>query len=194
MDDTVGDLAFDASTTETRRSQFVGATLSLLETLVPADISMDDIAHEAGVSRPLLYTYFADRDALLIAAYDEFFASLQTDVDAIVAGDDPDDKMMRDVIRTYLVFAKSHESQYRHLLDGGLVLHPQIRAQRKERFQRLASVFGEGADTVLVATVVVGILETAALAWLDHGAEDVDATTELLFNLTWRGVQSVMPR
>jgi AcrR family transcriptional regulator len=51
---------------ETRRREFVQAALRVLATVGP-DLPMDAVAAEAGVTKPVLYRYFADKAALVDA-------------------------------------------------------------------------------------------------------------------------------
>lgn len=50
--------AYRRLSVEERRSQLLEAALSLFAHRVPEDVSLDDVAEAAGVSRPLVYRYF----------------------------------------------------------------------------------------------------------------------------------------
>lgn len=51
---------------EQRREEFIAAALRLLAAQGP-DVTMDAVAAEAGVTKPVLYRYFADKTALVTA-------------------------------------------------------------------------------------------------------------------------------
>jgi len=181
------DSAADHHSDEHQR-RFVDAALTLLREHEPAKISMGDIAHEAGVSRSLAYVYFEDRDAVLVAAFLQFFANMQAQVDTVLYRSRSQGETLREIVRIYLGFARDNAGQFRHVLDGGLVLLPPIRAARREQFARLATILGGTSDARIIATMLVTVLENAALAWLDEGADDLDSATDLVWNFAWNGL------
>lgn len=175
-----------------RRERFVTAALELLQERPPADISINDIAAVAGVSRSLPYAYFEDRDDLLVAAFNRFFGEFQREVDEILHEYPTDEDRLHAVVRAYFTFASSHQNEFKHLLDGGLLLLPEIRAERQERFVLLGNQFGGGDENTLLATAVVGTLEAAALAWLDRGAPALLETIESVWQLLWQGLSTIL--
>ncbi|MET7442038.1 helix-turn-helix domain-containing protein, partial [Streptomyces sp. NPDC005568] len=50
--------AYRRLSVEERRSQLLDAALSLFAHRAPEEVSLDDVAEAAGVSRPLVYRYF----------------------------------------------------------------------------------------------------------------------------------------
>lgn len=178
---------------EARRSQLVDVTLELLGDRAPGELVVDDVALAAGVSRGLVYRYFSDLDQLLVAAYQRFFVRLQVEVDAILhTAPDARTGLLR-VVYVYLEFAQANATRYRHLVDGGLVLNADVRRIRSKRFHRLARFWGDDTGAVVTATAIVGLLESATLAWLEHGDGDIEHATSLVWGLTWAGVRGVEP-
>jgi AcrR family transcriptional regulator len=53
---------------EERKRQLMGVALELLGRRAPEDVSIDDIATAAGISRPLVYHYFPGKQSLYAAA------------------------------------------------------------------------------------------------------------------------------
>ena len=53
--------------TEEARAQILKAAESMFQRYGVSKTTMDDIAKEAGVSRPTVYRYFGDRDSLITA-------------------------------------------------------------------------------------------------------------------------------
>ena len=60
----------EAHKLKTRR-EILGATRDLLEEIGSADISLGEVAHEAGIGRTTLYEYFRDKDDLVASLVEE---------------------------------------------------------------------------------------------------------------------------
>ena len=85
-----------------RQAQQVGdavleAVLALLETKPTDEVSMADVACSAGISLRTLYRYFPDRDALLQAAGERLYGSLQVPVNIV---------SLEDISRSFLEAAR----------------------------------------------------------------------------------------
>src|SRR5688572_11734177 len=56
---------------DTRREQLLRTGVELLSIRTPDEMSVDDVARSAGISRGLLYHYFEDRDAFVVAVLEQ---------------------------------------------------------------------------------------------------------------------------
>jgi AcrR family transcriptional regulator len=142
--------------------------------------SMDQIAGLAGVSKPMLYTYFGSKEGLYVAYIDRIGSEL---LDRLVAAGPVEGGLApakRAMVEEFLAFVE----QYR---DGWTVLFREMTASRPLA-DRVAEVRGRIAGTVrrmledstpayaklsapasdAVAHAIVGAGESLANWWLDH--------------------------
>jgi len=136
---------------DTRREQLLHAGAELLRTNTPDEISIHSVAQKAGISRGLLYHYFEDRDAFIIAvleqASDELRMALRPDQSL------GERDQIAGTIDAFITFAEAHAAGFRAVLTGG-VTNRKIAAVVDETRERdlarfvalIASTTGKGMD------------------------------------------------
>ena len=82
-----------------RRDALLEAAVALVRTQGVQVVSMETVAERAGVSRPLVYKHFANRDEILAAAYRREAARLHLDLAAEVAAASSVEEMYRALLR-----------------------------------------------------------------------------------------------
>ncbi len=107
-------------TPQRRREQLARTALGLFAVTPPELVSIDDVARAAGVSRALLYRYFASMHELRIAA-------LRIVVDEVVAAITPPEEgplldQVRYALGAFLGSAQTYASAYVALLRTGSVI------------------------------------------------------------------------
>jgi AcrR family transcriptional regulator len=83
---------------ERREQEILDATETLLETIPFAQLTMDDIAAEAGLSRSALYFYFASKEAALGALHQRTYEEMARTTDPLIDPDTPLAEAMREAI------------------------------------------------------------------------------------------------
>jgi AcrR family transcriptional regulator len=87
---------------ETRREQIVSAAEAVFQGRDPADVTFEEIAIAAGVSRALVYNYFGDKSGLIAAVYLRSFERLDDTLRAALTGISTPSERLRLVITCYL--------------------------------------------------------------------------------------------
>src|SRR5436190_7810037 len=177
---------------DVRRTQIIEAAARVLDGRDPMDVTFEEIALAAGVSRALVYNYFGDRGGLLAAVYLHTFDRLTHLLNESVHAEEPPEQRVRAIVHRYLEFAADNRGAWRLLHITGAVDHPSVRGARRRHMEQLAAAWGaEGAEGRIVAYAVAGLLESATLDWLDQEETDDTAVADLLFDLMWTGLSSL---
>jgi AcrR family transcriptional regulator len=173
---------------EVRRAQIVEAAAGVFRGRDPIEVSFEEVAEAAGVSRSLVYTYFGDRGGLIAAVYLHDLDHLDQALSGVLDDRLPADVQLRRVIRRYLRFARDNHRTWALITAAGALQHPEVQAARRGRIERIAATWGKTAEARLMARGVVGLLEAAATDWAQYRECSLDRATELLFALLWKGL------
>ncbi|WP_030813964.1 TetR/AcrR family transcriptional regulator [Streptomyces sp. NRRL S-337] len=168
-------------TPDQRREQLVGIGLEMLADRALDELSTDEVARRAGISRGLLFHYFdSKRDfyrAVVRAACDRFTAATEPD-----AGLEPV-AWMRAFIAGFVAYVLEHRQVYLALVRGAAGSHPAVADLVDETRATLARRVRDGqrrlglppAPRLEVATRAwMAFAEEAAITWqmAEHGTEE----------------------
>ena len=169
-----------------RRASILDAAERVFDGRNPADVTFEEIADAASVSRGLVYNYFGDKGGLVAALYRRTFDRLDAAMLERLDGHDTDgEAALRAVVGAYLCFARDNHSAWRLISTAEATAHPEVQGARQERFRRMAAAWGGSEQALVLAAGIVGFLEASTLAWLDspglahrrrhrpHGADDL---------------------
>jgi AcrR family transcriptional regulator len=143
---------------------------------------MDEIAERAGVSKPMLYTYFGSKEGLYLAYIERAGGELLERLLRATAPDDQSVAGLRARVTEFLAFVEEHADGWRVLFREMAATRPvteqvaALRARIVEAIRRMIETSpgtrhiypGEAADAV--AHAIVGAGESLANWWLDHPA------------------------
>ncbi|MGW0881002.1 TetR/AcrR family transcriptional regulator [Streptomyces sp. NPDC002671] len=167
--------AYRRLSVEERRSQLLEVALSLFAHRAPEDVSLDDVAEAAGVSRPLVYRYFPGGkqqlyEAALRSAAEELRHCFQE------ARQGPLLPRLARVLDRYLAFVDEHDTGFSALLQGGSVVETsrttatvdEVRRAAAEHLYTHLGVKDPGPRLRMTVRTWITAVEAASLIWLDE--------------------------
>lgn len=185
-----------------RRAEIVRATVRAVRR-IGAAVSVSQIADVAGVTKPVLYRFFADR-ADLQGAVSELAvtALLERVTDELRRDRDPAEKV-RVVIEAFLRGVDEDAELWRFVLRAsvragvGTSVVEDARAQITRVLaaaltERLADEGLDAGGAEAWAHGLFGMVYAAAEWWLNHRTMSRDALSEELSTLVWGGLSGVM--
>jgi AcrR family transcriptional regulator len=165
--------------TDERRAQLLALGRRLFNERSYDEISIDDIAAAAGISKGLLYHYFPSKrdfyvETVRIAA-DELVAATKPDLDA-----PPAERLDRG-LEAYLAYVEQNARGYVALLRGGIGVDVEVAAivegTRRALIELMRVSFPDPDAPVLRVALRgwVGQVEAVSVDWLEH--RDLDRAT-----------------
>lgn len=154
-----------------RRAQLVRLGIDLFASRSYDDVSIDELAREAGISKGLLYHYFGTKRDFYIATVRE--ASRQL-VELTATPDEmPPVERARAGLDAYLDYVEAHAASYAALMRGGVGADPEVAQIVNETRDLLCDRMLEGLPgvepTALVRVAVrgwIGFCEATSLEWI----------------------------
>jgi AcrR family transcriptional regulator len=167
--------AYRRLSVEERRAQLLQAALSLFAHRAPEEVSLDDVAEAAGVSRPLVYRYFpGGKQQLYESALRSAAEELRHCFDEPHEGP-PLHRLARALDR-YLAFVDQHDAGFTALLQGGSVVETSRTTAIVDGVRRAAAehifdhfqVTDPGPRLRMTVRMWITAVEAASLIWLDE--------------------------
>lgn len=158
---------------EERREQLISVALGLFSHRAPEDVSIDEIAEAAGISRPLVYHYFPGKQSLYEAALgraaDELAARF------VEPREGPLGSRLLRVMGRFFDFVDEHGPGFSALMRGGPAVgssrtSAMINGVRQSAYEQIVAHLGLTAPAPRMELVVrswISLAESTALQWLD---------------------------
>ena len=187
---------------ETRRAELVEAAVEAIRAR-GAGVGMDDIAAQAGVSKPILYRHFTDRADLWLAVGRRVNDELLTAMSSALLVDRPPRETIAAVVDTYLALIEEDPEIYRFVVHGSLadrgmssdLVHAQMAVMAAEVARvlgdrlRQAGVDSGGAEPW--AHGIVGMVQAAADWWIDRRSMSRAALVAYLTAMISTGIEGL---
>jgi AcrR family transcriptional regulator len=180
----------------TQRAHLIESAITVIKREGPG-ASMDQMAAQAGVTKPILYRHFSDRAGLVAAIAEFAFSQVSNGLDAALHADATPRELVASTIDTYLVFIESDPAVYRFLVqrsvsEAGVSINDYIWRTSRQ----VAMVLGEALRAAGVdsgpaeawAFGIVGMVHASGDWWLERGAMPRARLTEYLTSLVCDGL------
>lgn len=186
---------------EVRRAQLLAVAERVFAERGYQGTAVEDIAAAAGVTRTLIYKYFADKDAIYLeclrAARDELDTALVT---AAGGAATPEDQL-RAGLRAYFRFVRDRGSTWDVLFGGGAaVAGGVVEAAAELRYAtaeaiavlvRAAAPHVDDESASAYAHAISGAAEQLAKWWRRHPEVAVDVLVERMMDALWTGLRAI---
>lgn len=184
---------------ERRREELLDAADRVIERR-GTDVSMDEIASEAGITKPVLYRHFGDKDGLYTALTERYIAELVVAVRPAVEATDPRSRLAA-TIDAYLSYVEREPERYRFLLHAGdqprtapLMEDFRRRHIANCAFAAVENIKRAGLDpgfTEPWGQCVVGMVRAAGASWLESRSLPRALLVEYLTTILWDGFSAL---
>jgi len=181
-----------------RRAQLLESALEVFVKHGYHAAAMDEIADQAGVSKPVLYQHFPGKREL-------YLALLESSCDAIIdncrrALESTHDNKQRvaAAMEAFYDYVDGASGAFRLVFESDLTSEPQVRRQVERVTTECADLIAQviGDDTGLpeepsrlLAVSLVGMAQVSARFWLtETGGLARDQAVALVSGLAWRGI------
>ncbi|GAB7144437.1 TetR/AcrR family transcriptional regulator [Mycobacterium riyadhense] len=185
-----------------REQQMLDAAVQMFSVNGYHETSMDAIAAEAQISKPMLYLYYGSKEDLFGACLNREMSRF---IDVLRAGIDlnqsPKD-LLRNTIVSFLRYIDENRASWIVMYTQAVSSQAFAQAVRQGREQIIELVAGlvragtrsprSDAEIEMMAVALVGAGEAVATR-LSAGDTDVDEAAELLINLFWLGLKGAPP-
>jgi AcrR family transcriptional regulator len=162
-------------------------------------VSMETVAKEAGVTKPILYDHFPSKKHLYLALIDADLAVLHEEVRGALDSPTGNRERIRASFQAYFDFVDEHAEGFRLLMQETVGAEDEFRNRVSEVRDQ---ILGEVADLIvreskglqdrehaeIVALALIGMVETVAQREPGGPPEKRKEAVDVLVRLAWRGI------
>ena len=181
-----------------RGRQLLEAVLRVIARDGP-NVSMERLASELGVAKPILYRYFDDRAGLYRAVARDTLDRMMAELQAALAQPVEPRQLLAEVIDAYLSFIEREPQLYRFLMQRSLpeqaaaqvaishFIRDVGRAVSQTMGEQLRAAGADAAAAEAWAYGVVGMVQLAGDWWLEQRPMPRPRLVAYLVDLLWNG-------
>jgi AcrR family transcriptional regulator len=181
-----------------REQQMLDAAVQMFSVNGYHETSMDAIAAEAQISKPMLYLYYGSKEDLFGACLDRELGRFIDAVRADIDFSQSPKELLRNAVLTFLHYIDSNRASwmvlYTQATSSQAFAHT-VREGREKIIELVGRLLRSGTrnpgpdtDFDMMAVALVGAGEAVANR-VSTGDADVNEAAELMINLFWRGLK-----
>jgi AcrR family transcriptional regulator len=190
-----------AEARERKRQRLLDAAVRVVRREGPG-VSMDEIAAEAGVTKPIVYRVFGDREGLTKALADRFADELAASLQSAITQAPSDGERVRRAIDAYLAFIEKEPAIVRFLIHRSLETVETTGVALSGFVNRLGQLISQAIGEALRQQgldsgaaepwgyAIVGAVHLAGDWWLERRTMPRERLVAYLTSLVWDGMQS----
>jgi AcrR family transcriptional regulator len=179
-----------------RRESFLDVTARLVQSEGLGAVTMERVAASAGLSKPVIYSHFADRGELLQALLERCWVAVDRSVQARLQGTQTLDESLRALVIGYFDEIAAQGALVQ-LMIGNASQEPVVEAARQARqlaaqaewsdfYQRRAGLDAPVADAC--AAIMRSALQGAAEYWIGHPDTTPDVAIDTCLQIMRAGL------
>jgi AcrR family transcriptional regulator len=185
-----------------RRAQLLAVARKVFGRSGFHSVSMDEVAREAGITKPILYDHFRSKEELYIALLDADAQALEEQVRSALTAHTGNRQRIRQSFQAYFDFVDEHAAGFRlfvqETMNGDDVFKSKVQGVRDRILSEVSdlivresqgTVEREDADTVALA--LVAMLESVARRDPGGQKEKRARAVDTLVRLAWRGITNL---
>ncbi len=184
---------------EERRDQLLDAAVEAIRAIGP-NASMEQLAAQGGVTKPILYRHFGDREGLSRAIGERYATVLMERITTALGEGEPRELLWR-TIDAYLQFLEDDPQLYAYLTNAtgarpdlehaGAMVQGVAREVAVTIGDQLRAAGLDAGGAEPFAFGIVGMIHQAGDWWIRSRTMSRDALTTYLATLLWSGFQGL---
>jgi AcrR family transcriptional regulator len=162
-------------------------------------VSMDEVAKEAGVTKPILYDHFPSKKELYVALLEADLRELSENVRAALAGSPGNRERIRASFQAYFDFVDDHAEGFRLLMQEAvgaeIDFKDRVRRVRDDILEEVTELIERESrgqlspgESRVVALGLIGMVETVAQEDPGRPRKERSEAVDTLVRLAWKGI------